>query len=94
MFIFPCAPTPHCFEEIGRMAGALLYFLFVIPVIICRLSMAVQHFLDKVTLLQKGYSNKEKFAVHLKKYGGRINTEASVFFQICHLLDLMLKDAN
>jgi hypothetical protein len=41
-----------------------------------------------------GYNNKEKYAVHLEKYGGQINTEASIFFQISHLLNLMLKDAD
>jgi hypothetical protein len=76
------------------MAGALSYIHVIIPVNISGLSAAIQHFCEKVTLLQTGYGKKEKYAVDLEKYGGQINTEASVFFQINHLLDLMLKDAN
>ncbi len=89
---FPSAQTHHVvFKEIGEMAGVLSYVHIIIPVNISGLSAAVQHFCKKVTLLQAGYGKKEKYAVYLEKYGGQINT---VFFQISHLLNLMLKDAN
>jgi hypothetical protein len=48
------------------MAGALSFVQVIIPVNISGLSSAVQHFYEKVTLLQKGYRNKEKYAVYLK----------------------------
>jgi hypothetical protein len=99
LFLFSCT-LPHSqthhvtFEEIGEMAGALSYIHVIIPVNISRLSTSVQHFCKKVTQLQAGYGKKEKYTVYLEKYGGQINTEARVFFQISHLLDLMLKDAD
>jgi hypothetical protein len=76
------------------MAGVLSYMHIVILVNMSRLSAAVQHFCEKVTQLQTGYDKKEKYSVYLEKYGGRLNTEARVFFQISHFLDLMHKDAD
>ncbi len=81
-------------RRLEKCPSALSYVHIVIPVNISKLSMAFQHFHDKVTLLQKGYVDKEKYTFHLEKYGGQINTNASVFFHISHLLDLMLRDAN
>ncbi len=73
---FPSAHPHHVvFDEISEMAGALLYIHVIILVNISGLSMAVKHFCDKVTLLQKGYGDKAKHAVFLEKYGGRINVE-------------------
>jgi hypothetical protein len=66
---FPPSQTHHViFEEIGKMAGALSYVHVVIPVNISRLSMAVQHFCEKVMSLQKGYDQGwARWKNHYKK---------------------------
>jgi hypothetical protein len=74
------------------MAGALSYVHVIVRINISRLNQAVHHFCEKVTLLQQGYNGKEKKAISMVKYGSKINTEASIFFEINHLLELMLKD--
>ncbi len=76
------------------------YIDVVIPLNISGLNQATHHFHEKVTLLQHGYNDQEKYAIWLEKYGSRANNDASTYAllhfrrQISHLLELMLRDAD
>jgi hypothetical protein len=76
------------------MAGALTYIHVVVPINISRLNQAVHQFCKKVQLLQQGYDGKEKKVVFMEKYSGKVSSDVDDFFQINHLLELILKDAD
>ncbi len=75
------------------MACPLSYIHVVVPINISGLSQSIHHFRNNVHQLQKGYNEKEQKAMLLEKQG-QLKSDGSIFFQINHLLDLMLKEAD
>jgi hypothetical protein len=105
IFLLSCTFTPvqthHVvFEEIGGMAGALLYIHVVIPINISELLQAIHDFRGKVVTLKTKYTDKVKYATRLDKYGSA-NTNNPAKHVLLHfrrqlsgLMDLMINDAD